>query len=177
MSALGALATPATAQPDNSPSIEDSWRDDVIIVRGKRSTLYGADQAAVTRLPVPLDELPQSIQVLTPTLLEEQALTTLSDALVNISGVVPSQPSEIVLSNPIVRGFEAEIFVDGLIGYGDAAVLDPASLVGVERIEVAKGPTSVLFGGGTGAPVGGLINVVTKTPQAEPFAKFALRTG
>ncbi len=166
------------APPQNASSQSaETWRGDVIVVEGRRIAPYGAEDAAVARIPVPLDEIPQSIQVLTPTLLREQELNTLSDALVNVSGVVPSQPSEIVLANPIVRGFEAEIYVDGLIGYGDTAVLDPASLVGVERIEVAKGPTSTLYGGGTGAPVGGLINIVTKTPGDEAFARVGLRAG
>ncbi|MEM9809791.1 MAG: TonB-dependent siderophore receptor [Pseudomonadota bacterium] len=172
-----ALVPFAHAQTPPPPTDETTWRGDILIVEGRRLSPYGALDAAVSRIPVPLDQIPQSIQVLTPALLAEQELNTLSDALLNISGVVPSQPSELVLANPVVRGFEAEIFVDGLIGYGDTAVLDPASLVGVERVEVAKGPTSVLFGGGTGAPVGGLINIVTKTPQKEAFAKIGLRAG
>ncbi|MEM6536837.1 MAG: TonB-dependent siderophore receptor [Pseudomonadota bacterium] len=174
--ALSAAANAQTPSTEGEPS-SATWRGDTIIVEGERLTPYSAEDAAVARIPVPLDEIPQSIQVLTPTLLKEQELNTLSDALLNVSGVVPSQPSELVLANPVVRGFEAEIYVDGLIGYGDTAVIDPASLVGVERIEVAKGPTSVLFGGGTGAPVGGLINVVTKTPKADAFARIGVRAG
>ena len=177
------LAAAASATLSSFPAgslAEDdtaSWRGDEIVVTARKQSPYGANEAAVSRMPVPLEQIPQSIQVLTPALLEEQELSNLAAALLNVSGVVPSQPSEIVLSNPVVRGFEAELFVDGLLGYGDTAVADPASLIGVERIEVAKGPTSVLFGGGTGAPVGGLINVVTKAPEADAFATLALRTG
>ncbi len=165
------------AQAQSAGTGEPRWRGDTLTVTAVSQAPYGADDAAVARIPVPLSDLPQSIQVLTPTLLREQELSTLSDALLTVSGVVPSAPSELVLANPVVRGFEAELFVDGLLGYGDTAVLDPASLVAVERIEVAKGPTSVLFGGGTGAPVGGLINVVTKTPQDAFFARAQMRTG
>jgi iron complex outermembrane receptor protein len=165
------FASPCFAQTD------PTWRPDEIIVTGERRAPYAAEEASVARAPVPLEQIPQSIQVLTPALLKEQELRTLSDALSNISGVVANRPAETVLVNPIVRGFEAEIFVDGLIGYGDTAVIDPSSLAGVERIEVAKGPTSALFGGGTGAPVGGLINVVTKTPAPEAFARVGLRAG
>jgi iron complex outermembrane receptor protein len=49
--------------------------------------------------------------------------------------------------------------------------------VGVERIEVAKGPTSQLFGGGTGAPVGGLINVISASPEQKASYSAAFRTG
>lgn len=169
------LLSPAQAQ-DTTSEDDPTWRQDTIIVTGQQGA-YSAETAGVARTSTPLSEIPQSIQVITPTLLKEQEASTLSEALLNVSGVVPSQPSELVLANPVVRGFEAEIYVDGLIGYGDTAVIDPASLVTVERIEVAKGPTSVLFGGGTGAPVGGLINVVTKTPQAEAFTRVGLRAG
>lgn len=161
----------------NTVSDRETWHGEIITVSAERVTGYESDSAAVSRMPVALSEIPQSIQVLTPTLLKEQQLSTLSEALTNVSGVVPSAPSEVVLANPIIRGFEAEIFVDGLMGYGDTAVIDPASLSGVERVEVAKGPTSVLFGGGTGAPVGGLINVVTKTPKKEAFLRASVRAG
>lgn len=109
--------------------------------------------------------------------LQEQHIQTLSSALDNISGAMPSDPSEILLVNPLIRGFEAELYVDGLLGYGDTAVLDPASMIGIERIEVAKGPTSTLYGGGTGAPVGGLINLVTKTPKPDATYQLGARIG
>lgn len=168
------LITPTTAADD--AKADEGWTTERVTVTGKRPS-YGADDASVTRTDIPLLELPQSVQVLTGKLLEEQDRTTLADALVNVSGVVTAQPSEAVLANPIVRGFESEIFIDGLIGYGDTAVIDPSSLAAVERIEVAKGPTSTLFGGGTGAPVGGLINIVTKTPGADPAYEARIRTG
>ena len=166
------IAAPALAQETTTPS----WIPD-IIVTAERPTNYAVTTASVTRTPVPLLNTPQSIQVLTRTLLDEQQLFTLADAVRNISGVVTALPSEAVLANPIVRGFESEVFVDGLIAYGDTAVVDPSSLSGVERIEVAKGPTSLLFGGGTGAPVGGLINIVTKVPTGEAHYAAQLRAG
>lgn len=164
------IASPALAQAQSSP--DRSWTPETIIVTGERDD-YVADEASVTRTPVPLNQVPQSIQVLTRQLIEDQEANTLDEALRNVSGVTASLPSEIVLVNPIIRGFEGEIFTDGLIGYGDTAVIDPGSLWNVERVEVAKGPTSTLFGGGIGAPVGGLINLVSKT--ARPETAFALR--
>ncbi|MGB6231749.1 MAG: TonB-dependent receptor [Litorimonas sp.] len=176
--ALGASACALYAHPAAAQTSPPSWQIDEIVVTGERLADYGASAASVTRTPTPLIDVPQSIQVLTRTLLDEQELTTLSDALRNVSGAVPQDPMEAVLANPILRGFEAEIFVDGLIGYGDTATLDPSTLIGVERIEVAKGPTSVLFGGGTGAPTGGLINLVSKRPEAGgDFAVLGGRVG
>ncbi|MFZ5748747.1 MAG: TonB-dependent siderophore receptor [Pseudomonadota bacterium] len=168
------IASPALAQEQSSP--DRSWTPDTIIVTGERDD-YVADEASVTRTPVPLNQVPQSIQVLTRQLIEDQEANTLDEALRNVSGVTASLPSEIVLVNPIIRGFEGEIFTDGLIGYGDTAVIDPGSLWNVERVEVAKGPTSTLFGGGIGAPVGGLINLVSKTARPETAVAMRLRGG
>lgn len=180
--AASLLATsPAVAQdrPEQGQSGEDrpGWTPSDIVVTATREKGYNAPEASTLRTPVPILETPQSVQVLTRTLIDEQQLTTLADATRNISGVVPALPSEAVLANPIVRGFESEVFVDGLIAYGDTAVVDPSSLTAVERIEVAKGPTSLLFGGGTGSPVGGLINLVTKTPVDRAIYAASIRAG
>lgn len=166
-------AAPALAQ-EAAPA--PSWTPE-IIVTAQRPQAYAVDAASITRTDVPLLNTPQSIQVLTRSLLEEQQVTTLADALANVAGVVPARPYEAVLVQPIIRGFNAQIFVDGLPAFGATAVIDPSSLAGVERIEVAKGPTATLFGGGLGAPVGGLINIVTKTPLETPRYAAAVRAG
>lgn len=168
---LPTLASPAAAD-DNA-----SWRVDEVVISASRTGGYAAEGSATLRTPVPIQEVPQSVQVLTRKLLDEQALYTLSDALANVSGVVPAKPMEAVLDQPEIRGFGAEIYIDGLPAFGLTAVIDPSSLIGVERIEVAKGPTSTLYGGGLGAPVGGLINVVTKTPGKEARRSLGLRAG
>ena len=91
---IAAQAEQAQTQP-NEPDTEqeETWRGDTITVIGTRPSPYDADNASVTRMPVGLLETPQSIQVLTPTLLREQEVNSLSDALLNISGVVPSAPT------------------------------------------------------------------------------------
>ena len=175
--ALGAAlaaVTPAHAETADQPS---GWTPNEIVVTAHMDSGYKVADAATLRTPVPILETPQSVQVLTRTLIDEQNLTTLAEALRNISGVVPAQPSEAVLIKPIVRGFSSEIYVDGLPQYGDASTYDPSSLIGVERIEVAKGPTSQMVGGGTGAPVGGLINVISQSPEQKASYAVAFRTG
>lgn len=175
--ALGAaLAVAAPAQAETAQQ-STGWTPTEIVVTARKDEGYKVTDAASLRTPVPILDTPQSVQVLTRTLIDEQNLTTLSEALRNISGVVPAQLSEAVLIKPIVRGFSSEIYVDGLPQYGDASTYDPSSLVGVERIEVAKGPTSQLFGGGTGAPVCGLINVISVSPEQKASYNAAFRTG
>lgn len=169
-------AGPVNAQ-DAEQSSEGRWTPGDIVVTGQKAEGYSETEAATLRTAVPIIETPQSIQVLTRDLLDDQEINTLDEALGNVSGVIPSLASEALLVNPVIRGFEAEIFVDGLIGYGDTAVSDPGSLWNVEQVEVAKGPTSTLYGGGIGAPVGGLINLVSKAPKDGQAIDVRLRAG
>ena len=145
--------------------------------RGRAAHYAVPDAGSATRTPTPLLQTPQAVQVLDRTLLEEQDRRTLADALVNVSGVTPTRPEETLFIQPIVRGFPAEIFLDGLPAFGTTAFIDPTSLVGTERVEVVKGPTSTVYGGGAGAPLGGLINVVSTRPEADAGGVVGFRTG
>jgi iron complex outermembrane receptor protein len=136
------------------------------------------DSGSATRTNTPLIEVPQSVEVLNRTLIRDQDRRTLGDALVNVSGVVPTKSEEILFLSPIVRGFPAEIYSDGLAMFGNTTTAnDPTSLVGVERIEVVKGPNSTMYGGGLGSPLGGLIDVVSVRPETRMNGYMALRGG
>lgn len=120
-----------------------------------------------TRTETPLNRIPQSIQVVPRSLIEDQQDQTLQDALENVSGVTSPEPQETLLSAFTVRGFDADQFIDGTPVFGATNVFDTGTLINVERIEVLKGPSATLFGGGTGAPLGGVINVVPRIPEFE----------
>lgn len=130
-----------------------------------------------TRSSVPLNRVPQSIQVISRELIKEQDAQTLGDALTNVSGVVPVKTYQSLILSPLVRGFPAELFVDGMPGYSTTSSMDTATLVNVQSVEVIKGPTAALFGGGVGSPLGGIINVVSVDPLKEHQYTFGYRTG
>jgi iron complex outermembrane receptor protein len=154
-----------------------SWAG-AIIVSGRRQGYVVQDGSSATRTNTPLLEVPQSIQVINSSLIADQDRRTLAEALVNVSGVVATKPQDSLTSQSLIRGFKSEIFLDGLPAYGINATVDPTSLTGVERIEVVKGPTSTVYGGGAGAPLGGLINVVSVRPHGDELKGFvAFRTG
>lgn len=156
----------------------DSWANEPIIVVGQRPSLAAPNASTATRTDTPVEEIPQSIQTLTRTLIEEQDQQTLTGALVNVSGVTPTSTLQTVLMPTLVRGFGVNYYYDGIPTYQlPAGVGDAATLINVERIEVAKGPTSTLYGGGSGAPLSGLINIVSRDPGAEFSGSVGLRTG
>lgn len=178
---LGALAlatAPARAQQARSTGMDAAgWMPD-IVVTGKRDTWVGADADGATKADTPLIQVPQSVQVLTGALLRDQDRRQLGEALANVSGVVGNRPEEGLTVGPLVRGFLAEIYQDGLPMFGAfSAANDPASLVGIRRIEVLKGPTATLYGGGVGSPLGGLINIENERPGDRLEGYAAIRAG
>lgn len=140
-------------------------------VQGYRALTAGS----ATRTETPIEQIPQSIQVIDRKVIDDQDAQTISDAVRNVSGVRGIDPLEINNASFIVRGFQAETYVDGFQLFSTQTELE--SLVNVERIEVVKGPTATLFGGATGAPVGGLINVVSKSPTAAASGEVGIRGG
>ena len=93
-----------------------------------------------TRTATPLIDVPQSVEVLGHALIQDQDRRTLADTLINVSGVMPTKPEEILFTQPLVRGFPSEIYTDGLSMFGNTTTAnDPTSLVGAQRVEVVKG--------------------------------------
>jgi iron complex outermembrane receptor protein len=129
-----------------------------------------------TRTATPLEEIPQSIQVITRPLMSDQNNLTVTDALRNVSGVQGTNPLQTPAYNSTyIRGFQAEQWVDGLTTYYNPGNRD--SLVNAERIEVLKGPSAILYGGGVGSPVGGVVNIVSKLPVGNAFYNAGIVVG
>lgn len=129
--------------------------------------------SSATRTHTPIQEMPQSIQVITPALIADQQNKTISESLRNVSGVITNNP----LLTPnfewtLVRGFRAEQLLDGFTQYYNPG--DRESTVNIERIEVLKGPNALLYGGGSGSPAGGLINLVSKLPHPEASGEVGI---
>jgi len=164
--------------PTDQKQDASSWTIKQVVVTGRRERYAVPSAAAATRTDTPLIEVPQSVQVLTRSLIEDQDRRTLGEALVNVSGVVPTRSEEQLLIPPLVRGFPAEVYLDGLPIYaGNQQAFDPTSLVGVERIDVLKGPSATLYGGGLGTPLGGVINIESERPNDKLGGFVAMRAG
>src|SRR4051794_29782017 len=114
--------------------------------------------STATRTSTPLLHIPQAIDVVAAPVLQEQAVTSLGDALRNVPGVNTSL-GEGRRDQFLIRGFSAQndTLLDGT--RDDAPYYRDVSTV--ERIEVVKGPAAALFGRGSS---GGVINRVLKAP-------------
>lgn len=130
------------------------------------------DASTGTRTDAPILDIPQSVQVVPERVLEDQQVTRLDEALRNVSGVTFGGTDLGRNLQFNIRGFdEAPVLRNGFRQFGADVVPETANL---ERIEVLKGPASVLYGE---IEPGGLINLVTKKPTPEPYYKIEARVG
>ncbi|MEM8840040.1 MAG: TonB-dependent receptor plug domain-containing protein, partial [Pseudomonadota bacterium] len=122
-----------------------------------------------TRTRTPIKEIPQSIQVIPRSIIEDQQADTITEITRNVSGVQGIERREGTQQldgDFLVRGQFTETYVNGRIALLDQG-LDPIGTISIERIEVIKGPTSALFTAANGAPISGLVNIVEKTPERD----------
>ncbi|EKS9885055.1 TonB-dependent receptor [Burkholderia pyrrocinia] len=164
--AAGAAAT--TAQVDTTlPLIS------VAASRDSGGTGFVAESSSTyARSDVPLSETPKSVSVINAAVIQSQAAQSLSDVLRNASGVV-TRPGPLGVPQYVIRGFVAQnLTSDGLATVGSAPNVTPT--IAISSVEVVKGPSAIVNGN---SPPGGVINIVKKTPQADPFHEIQLSYG
>ena len=114
----------------------------------------------------PLRETPQSVSTVDARLIEQRRPLSLNEALRDVAGVVPGTFGRRGFDDFLIRGFSQSAYA-----FRDGLRFDPGFLLeqepfGLERIDVLKGPASVLYG--QAAP-GGIVNAVSKRPTADRF--------
>jgi iron complex outermembrane receptor protein len=137
--------------------------------RAKRS-------ATATKSDTPLIETPQSVTVVTRERIEDLGAQGLQDALNYAAGVRSDAFGLDSRSDGIlVRGAYPDEYLDGLRQtfnyYTSTTRTDPYML---ERIEVLRGPSAMLYGQGSTA---GIVNLVSKRPLAEAQREIGLQVG
>ena len=168
--ALATLACCSTLAQAQTQTIE--------ITAGKDRYTPALTQAA-TRSSVPAEQVPQSVVSIPRSIIEDQASKTVSDVLRNVSNVNEIDPRD---SNNVgfkIRGFNAAMVVDGVSVPG--WFQNQESLVGVQQIDVIKGPAGGLYGSGQAignySTVGGTIAVTTKDPEAKTYREVGVKGG
>ncbi|MEH2071690.1 MAG: TonB-dependent siderophore receptor [Nostoc sp.] len=164
-------------QPENQtqPTQPSTSGDEPIelVVTGEQDGYNASDASTATKTDTPLRDIPQSIQVIPREVIQDQNAVRLTDIVRNVSGVALSQTSGDRAENYTIRGFDANIYKNGFLDGFEASrgFRDSAN---IERVEVLKGPASVLFGR---LEPSGIINLVTKKPLAEPYYNLSFTTG
>lgn len=130
----------------------------------EQQSYYEENASSAARIELPIIETPQSVYVINEDLIADQQAFRLDQVLQNDSSVQKSNNFLGAYSSYQIRGFTlsntANYLRDGQPFYHVTA--PPVEIL--ERVEVLKGPSSVLYG--TLAP-GGLINLIPKRPTRE----------
>ena len=146
---------------------------------GKVSGYVARRGSTATKTDASLLEVPQSVSVITRDRMDDQGVRTLNDAIQYTAGLrsntAGANPADDSLS---VRGFSqfsGAFYLDGMrlmpMGTLGFFGVEP---YGAERVEVLKGPSSVLYG--QNAP-GGIVNFVAKRPAADQLNQVELSLG
>lgn len=156
-----------------TPKPNEVLNHDIDLSLYNNSTMIEDVVISGTMKPVRRLESPVPVEVYSAAYFKKNPTPSIFDALQNINGVRPQLNCNICNTGDIhINGLEGPytmILIDGMpivssLGsvYGLSGI--PNSLI--ERIEIVKGPASSLYGS---EAVGGLINIITKTPANAPL--------
>ncbi|WP_375404627.1 TonB-dependent receptor [uncultured Sphingomonas sp.] len=167
--AVGATALACAASATAQTAREQNPGRGDIVVTGTKTGDFGAKSG------IPLDRVPQSVQVIEEEELIERGVRSVGDALravpsANVGGSRVSRYQSFSLK---VRGFLADQMRNGIRQryYED---VDASALSNIARVEVLKGPSAVIYGQ---SAVGGIISIITKQPTDRFAASAALTVG
>lgn len=162
-------ACPVHAQVTADTEIDDPSGRDIVVTGTKTTGNFGAKSG------IPLERLPQSVQVVTDDDIVEQGARSVGELLRSVPSANPgySRVGAYQSFSLKVRGFLADQMRNGIRQryYED---VDASALSNIERVELLKGPSGVLYGQ---SAVGGIVSIITKRPEDAPSASIAATLG
>ncbi len=136
---------------------------------------------SATRVPIPEDEVPASVSVVTAEDIEQKQILRVADALRAVPGLsVVQSGTEGQLTSVFTRGLRSEhtqILLDGVpINQGLAGLFNFADLTidNIDRIEVVRGPQSTIYGP---RALAGVIQLFTKVGSETPATSLSFEGG
>ena len=147
---------------------------------GPAPTIAAKRSATATKTDTPIEKTPQSVSVVTRHEMEMRQPTTVKEALSYTPSVFSTRGSSTTYDVVTIRGFTTSTtvntnqYLDGMKLQGNnysEVSMDPYFL---ERVEVMRGPTSVLYGNSN---PGGIVSMVSKRPTTEPLKEVQFKMG
>lgn len=169
--AMLAAAMHAQAQENNAEGIQAQSGDDEeeVIVIGKRF-----QNSLINRLPIDPEDLPYSLDIIDESALHQRGFFNPLDILETLPNVVRRQTQLLPTGGSyLIRGLYGTVLTNNR-PENDSRGSGRRDSSQIERIEVLKGPVSILLG-----PVipGGVINQVSKSPNPEDSLELIARAG
>lgn len=133
--------------------------------------------SVATRTDTPVGEVPQSVSVIGRPELDDRGVEDINTALAYTPGVrvvdYPGGQGAIDVYMRGIRQSSDSVLIDGLRSGFNPYGLE-YEVFGLERIDVARGPSSATYGP---LPPGGTINLTSKRPPTEPLHRLQLQGG
>lgn len=125
-----------------------------------------------TLIDVPDFQLPLTVDVLTPAVIQQQQILNVDEMLRNVPAAVAVGDDQFA-DRLFLRGLEVRTRDFRRNGFLDPS-FNPRDFANIDRVEVLKGPASVLYG--STAP-SGTLNFITKKPIDDQFSQFDFQFG
>ncbi|HDS1153299.1 TPA: ferrichrome porin FhuA [Pluralibacter gergoviae] len=147
---------------------------------GPAPTIAAKRTATATKTDTPIEKTPQSISVVTRQEMDMRQPETVKEALSYTPGVFATRGSSNTYDVVSIRGFTSPTtvntnqYLDGIKLQGNnysEVSMDPWFL---ERVELMRGPVSVLYGNSN---PGGVVSMVSKRPTTEPLRVIQFKAG
>jgi len=177
--AIGGLSFNAHAAPEDTITVtsaaapaESAW--------GPAPTIAAKRTATATKTDTPIEKTPQSISVVTQEEMQMHQPTTVKEALSYTPSVFSTRGSSDTYDVITIRGFTASTaantnqYLDGMkLQGGNYSEVSMDSYF-LERVELLRGPVSVLYGK---SHPGGVVSMVSKRPTTEPLKEVQFKMG
>lgn len=175
-SSIGGLTTEmllAQVPQEDVPRSEISDESDTgpveqedLTVSGQEMSGYNVlDASTATKTDTPIFDTPVSIQVVPRVVMQDQQAIRLHDVTKNVSGVLQTSGFGDFYDQFLIRGFDSG---NEIVRFRNGARVPNMTfeMANIERVEVLKGPASILYGR---IEPGGIINAVTHKPLSTPY--------
>lgn len=131
--------------------------------------------ATALKVETPLVETPRPASVVEEEELREHNVQSLDEAFQYRAGVVSGHYGDDNDTDWLkIRGFDQATYQDGLRIYREGFYQWLPETYGLERVELLKGPASILYGE---APPGGVINAISKRPTDDRRGEVLVQAG
>ncbi|KQP49410.1 TonB-dependent siderophore receptor [Pseudorhodoferax sp. Leaf274] len=167
-----------TGSATTLPAVTVTAEADRETATGPVSGYVARRSSTATKTDTPLLEVPQSISVVGREEMQDRGVQDLSQAIGTTPGVMTGiyGPDNRGWEYITVRGFSARSngYRDGLARTPAGVTYYQTELYGLERVEVLRGPSSMVFGQGD---AGGVVHQVSKQPTGERIRELEAQVG
>ncbi len=162
----------AAATGEGGPAVGQSILEGTIFSSPAATGYEAESSTTATLMNVPNIEVPASVDVVTESLRQDQQAVEMEDVLRDVGSAIKigdeNRPDDFLL-----RGFDVTSQDYRKDGFRDPT-FTPRDFADVQQVEILKGPSSVLYGGGQPS---GTVNVITKNPLDQGFAVGSAQFG